>query len=386
MQKKRKRNNVQNLFGAFQIPSDPQIGSILDKIDPILLSPIFLRALEAAERRKLLESYKVLGGGVLLALDGVWYFSSNNIHCPHCLHITKDGVTTYYHSMLAATMVRPGNNNVIPIMGEPIRNTDVPAPSKNGKEASYEKQKQDCEQKAMLRWLDLHADEYKFLKPTILGDDLYSKYPVCKKIIEKGLNFIFTCKSQTHKWLTECFNDSEIQVKEIHEYSKTLGCHIIRRYKWANKVEIRYDEPTMEVNFVDFTIEKEHNHEITYRNSFATNIEITEENVEHIVECGRARWKIENEHNNVLKNHGYHLEHNFIHGKEHASEIFCLLNFLALLFHTLLNLGDADYHVAKADAGRIDALFQEFRWAFRWYLFEDWQHFIHFIAFPPDDS
>src|SRR5207248_1356801 len=30
-----------------------------------------------------------------------------------------------------------------------------------------------------------------------------------------------------------------------------------------------------------------------------------------IIACGRARWKIENESFNVLKNHGYELEHNF---------------------------------------------------------------------------
>jgi hypothetical protein len=38
----------------------------------------------------------------------------------------------------------------------------------------------------------------------------------------------------------------------------------------------------------------------------------------------RARWKIENEHNNVLKNHGYHFEHNFGHGGNHAGGMYCL--------------------------------------------------------------
>jgi hypothetical protein len=38
-----------------------------------------------------------------------------------------------------------------------------------------------------------------------------------------------------------------------------------------------------------------------------------------IVAAGRARWKIENENNNVLKNHDYHFDHNFAHGKQHLS-------------------------------------------------------------------
>jgi hypothetical protein len=44
-----------------------------------------------------------------------------------------------------------------------------------------------------------------------------------------------------------------------------------------------------------------------YNNTWATNIEVTEDNVEEMCAVGRARWKIENEHNNVLKNYGYHL-------------------------------------------------------------------------------
>lgn len=59
----------------------------------------------------------------------------------------------------------------------------------------------------------------------------------------------------------------------------------------------------------------------TYRNSFITNNMITKENVAEVVKAGRARWKIENENNNVLKTKGYHLEHNFGHGKKQLSSL-----------------------------------------------------------------
>jgi hypothetical protein len=51
-----------------------------------------------------------------------------------------------------------------------------------------------------------------------------------------------------------------------------------------------------------------------------------------------ARWKIENEYTNVLKNHGYNLKHNFEHGKIHASEMFCLLYLLAFQMYSLLDI------------------------------------------------
>ena len=57
-----------------------------------------------------------------------------------------------------------------------------------------------------------------------------------------------------------------------------------------------------------------------------------------LVATGRARWKIENENNNTLKTKGYHLEHNFGHGKKHLSSLLVAMNMLALLTHPALRL------------------------------------------------
>ncbi len=50
---------------------------------------------------------------------------------------------------------------------------------------------------------------------------------------------------------------------------------------------------------------------------------------------------IENENNHVLKTKGYHIEHNFGHGKQSLSAFLLRLNLLALLFHTVLLWSDA---------------------------------------------
>ena len=44
-------------------------------------------------------------------------------------------------------------------------------------------------------------------------------------------------------------------------------------------------------------------------------------NVERILRGGRARWKIENEPFNTLKNPGYNLEHNYGHGQQHLATV-----------------------------------------------------------------
>src|SRR5208282_787775 len=53
---------------------------------------------------------------------------------------------------------------------------------------------------------------------------------------------------------------------------------------------------------------------VTYDGAFVTSLKVSRENVAETAACARARWKIENESFNILKNNGYHLEHNFGHG------------------------------------------------------------------------
>lgn len=101
------------------------------------------------------------------------------------------------------------------------------------------------------------------------------------------------------------------------------------------------------VNFIQLTIFK--GNKCTYRNAWVTDIPITSENAIEIVRGGRARWKIENEGFNTLKNHGYHLEHNFGHGKNNLSEAFFLLNLLAFFFHQIFELTDLLYQSARAE-------------------------------------
>ena len=64
------------------------------------------------------------------------------------------------------------------------------------------------------------------------------------------------------------------------------------------------------VNFVQMSISNAEG-KLTYRGSWVTDIELTSQNIQEVVRGARARWKIENETFNTLKNQGYHLEHNF---------------------------------------------------------------------------
>ncbi|MDR1444614.1 MAG: hypothetical protein LBI94_07020 [Treponema sp.] len=198
MQERKKRNNVETLFGVKEIPCDNEIRGLLDTIAPDVFGDIFMKSLKLADGEGVLEGYRVLDGGVLLALDGVWYHSSKHTHCKRCLHIEKGGETTYYHTGVVGTLVMPGNHAVLPEMPEMVSNGEGEG-------------KQDCELQAGKRWLEKHGEEYQWLKPTLLGDDLYAHQPFCEQVLKAGYSFIFTCKDTSHAWLADTVKNSEVE-------------------------------------------------------------------------------------------------------------------------------------------------------------------------------
>jgi len=87
------------------------------------------------------------------------------------------------------------------------------------------------------------------------------------------------------------------------------------------------------VNFLEYWEVDTKGGEISTRKRFSwvTDIEITLDNVMELMRCGRARWRIENETFNTLKNQGYNLGHNYGLGKKHLSAVFMHLMMLAFL-------------------------------------------------------
>ena len=198
--------------------------------------------------------------------------------------------------------------------------------------------------------------------------------------MEHGYSFIFTCKESSHPWLSETVKNSYLKETTRREWN---GRHHLKyTYQWLNGVEIRDNKETLLVNYLSLSIWNEKLNKRTFLNTWITNKTITEDNVAHLASCARARWKIENEHNNVLKNHGYNLEHNFGHGQTHASEMYCLLNLLAFQMHSILDINDEDYQKARTSAGRRDEFFNELRYTMKIKLYDSWQHFITFVHSP----
>ena len=194
------------------------------------------------------------------------------------------------------------------------------------------------------------------------------------------MNFILVCKPDSH---TTLYNGIEAQ--EVMEGINTVtvtrrqGKRVeIDTYRFCNQVPLRDSEDAFNVNWCELTT-RNANGDILCRNGFATNYEITEQNVADIVLAGRTRWKVENENNNTLKTKGYHLTHNFGHGNDALSSVLATLNLLAFLIHTVLELMDVNYQLVRQKLGTRINFFNDIRALTRYLCFDNWSVLMSFM-------
>ena len=151
-------------------------------------------------------------------------------------------------------------------------------------------------------------------------------------------------------------------------------------YQFCNDVPLRDGDDALEVNWMQLTITVQETGEQKFRNSFINDSTISVMNVESLVKEGRTRWKIENENNNTLKTKGYHLEHNFGHGKQHLANILVILNLLAFLVHTVQDLTEPLYQTLRQALGSRKTFFNDLRALTRYWFFDDWETLFRFMA------
>jgi len=370
IQKTKGNNNASTLFGVHQIPTDPRIRDLLDPVDPQQYCfEVFSKVRRLLDEWDLLTSqYHSPLGTHLVALDGTWFHSSEAIHCPNCLHQDhKDGGRTYYHSAITPVFVRPGNKRVVALQPEFIRPQDG-------------QKKQDCETNAAKRWIAGAGMQVVEKGITLLGDDLYSRQPFCQEVLQGGYQFIFTCKTSSHKYLYEWIQAAEVglDVSELVEKRWTGKERLYYRYRFMNDVPLKEGKHALRVNWCELVI-SDKDGKIRSRYAFVTDYRITGQNVIELIEAGRARWKIENEHNNTLKTKGYNLEHNFGHGQEYLSNLLLTLNLLAFLFHTVLEFFDKRYGLLRQTLRRRQTFFDDIRALTRYWCFEGWDQLMQFM-------
>jgi len=335
--------NLQTLYHINRPPSDTYLRERLDELDPNFIRPAFKKIFAELQRGKCLEEFEFLEGCYLLALDGTGEFSSSKVCCEQCCKKEhKDGSVTYYHQMLGACIVHPEKSNVIPLCPETIQNGD-------GSE------KNDCERNAAKRFIENFKREHPHLKVIIIADGIASNAPYIRLLEENQMKYILGAKPGDHKFLFDFANASE----ETKDYEIVDDKGVLHQFRYINDVALNKSNPDVRVNFLEYMQTDSKGKETLF--SWVTNIRINEGNVFALMKGGRARWKIENETFNTLKNLGYNFEHNYGHGKKYLSTILGLLMLLAFLIDQVQGIACSLFKAVKKRAAAYRNIWENVR-------------------------
>ena len=352
------RFNLHELFGVEQAPCDTHKRRVLDEVDPTEFDSVFGALHRHIGKQPVFEHYRFQRDYLLVAIDGVEHFCSNKVSCEHCCRRTlKNGQTQYYHQALTAAIVHPERTQVLPIAVEAILR-------------AVDQSKNTGELKALVRLLKKIREIYPTERIIITLDSLYGKGPCIKLLKRMGFNYIIVIKETDHATLFETIQ-KKLRAGETTEFEVTTETGELRGYRYLDDVALNKSYPHLKVNYLDYWEISKKGKE--YQCLWITDLPLNRESVYPTMRGGRARWKIENETFNTLKNQGYEFEHNYGHGKKHLATVMINLTLLAFLIDQIQELGCSLFQAARHRCGSRRALWEELRGLFRDYFIEGWE-------------
>jgi hypothetical protein len=334
---------------------------ICDEIDPKkYLSPIFKVPFRHLQRGKELEQMIFYKGCYLLNLDGTGFFSSKKISAPYCMEKVnkKTGEITYHLQMLGAAIVHPDFKEVIPLCPEMIIKQDGTT-------------KNDCERNAAKRFFEQLRKDHPHLPLIVNEDALSPNAPHICHMKKHNLHYILGVKPGDHKFLFNFVENAAQDGRTIEfEIEDKENPEITHRFRILNEVPLNQSNQELLVNFIEYWEHSKETDKITYHNTWITDFTLTKENAYIIMRGGRARWKIENETFNTLKNQGYNFGHNYGLGEKNLAVVFAMLMMLAFLVDQIQQLCCTLFQSVWKKLGSKKSLWESIRSLFKCFQFE----------------
>lgn len=347
------KRNLKKLYYVCNVPSDTCMRERLDVLSPKQFRMPFKKIFSYLQRGKVLERFKYFDEYYLMSIDGTGQYSSKKVSCKNCCEKHyRNGEISYYHQMLGAAIVHPDEKVVIPLAPEPIVKGD--GANKN-----------DCERNAAKILLADFRREHPHLKAIVLEDALASNYPHLSLLDSLNLEYIIGVKDGDHKFLFDWVRHAKGK-----EYKMTRD-GIRHKFRYVHNVPLNDEHFDYRVNVLEYWEEKPNGKKQYF--SWVTSFELTDEIVFKIMRAGRARWKIENETFNTLKNQGYNFEHNYGHGYNNLCSVMTMLMLLAFLIDQVQQLCCKLYQKVRKKCGALIELFLKRRVYLEIAVWSNWQ-------------
>jgi len=306
-------DNFRSISGINRVPCDSQMRDVLDPVDPAGLRGPFREIFRRLQRGTVLKRFLYLEGHYLLSLDGTTYFSSATIQ--------RDGQT-----------------------------------------------KNDCERNATRRWLKRFRQEHPHLPVIIVEDALSANAPHLRDLRAARAHYIIVVKPGDHAFLFQHLQavDEAGRMQVLTPHDPATG--ILHHFRSCDGAPLNESNPDVSVNVLEYW--EIHPDGTVQHFSWITDFLLTPDNVWDIMRGGRARWKIEDETFNTLKNQGYRLGHNYGHGERNLSVVLALMMMLAFLVDQVQQLCCPLFQAAWGKMKTKCHLWDEIRTHFRTLLFD----------------
>ncbi len=361
------RHNLRTLFGVSKAPCDTQMRSLLDPIEPSLLRPAFRALHSAVQRGNVLGDFVYLKDAYLLSIDGTGLFSSTRVSCPHCCEKKTRGGIEYYHQLLGAVIVHPDQRTVLPVDFEPITRADGA-------------KKNDCERNAAKRLVASIARQYPKRRFIVIEDALAANGPHLQTLQRHGMDFIIGAKPDGNPSLFEAVQERLKQGQCTEWEQADEATALTRGYRFTEAVALNRSHPDLTVNYLEYwEIDRTGAQRVW---SWITNLGIRRDNAEALMRAARARWKIENETFNTLKNQGYHFEHNYGHGQQFLCSTLAGLMLLAFLIDQIQEHACRLFQQARERYQSRRYLWEKFRALFLMAYVPSWEALMSVWADP----
>lgn len=211
--------------------------------------------------------------------------------------------------MLGAVLIHPDRRAVIPLMPEPIVQHD-------GTE------KNDGERHAAKRLIAKLRQDHPHLTLMVTAESLSANAPHIRVLPDHQRHDILGVKEGDHAFVFAYVAAAEQAGRVTYDDREDVATGVRHRFRFLRDVPLNEAQADVRVNFLECW---EWDGDQEHHCSWVTDLRVTTGTVYQSMRGGRARWRMENETLNTLKNQGYHYEHNYGHGYQHLSVVFAVL-------------------------------------------------------------
>jgi hypothetical protein len=182
--------------------------------------------------------------------------------------------------------------------------------------------KNACERNAATRFRTKFRQDSPALKVMVTEDRRSANAPHIERLQDHGVHYLLGVKEGDHALLFQQVAQAE-HAGRVTSYDRDNANQAVHhRFRFVSAMPLNASNAALRVNFLECG---ETPKGTVQHCSWVTDRRLNTGTVYRLMQGARARWRLENETCNTLKNQGDHFEHTFGHGSQHLSVVVAVL-------------------------------------------------------------